>query len=305
MTFLEELRDSKNGKTSAWVDFSNTFSQASDDLYLFVEGRDDISFYRPRVEARWKKGRIHTFSCKNKSGVLWTMDRVRSRLDRVWRALFFVDKDIDAICGAPHSSCQYLFVTDTYSIENYFVTAEVLTVIWTEYWHLLLNDPRLELILRRFSKAYETFCNAMVDVMSIVVAIRRSGGKVVLADLRCDDLIEVDCECDCSVKATFSSEVSKRSDLSRGSICSEVLDDAVRVLRSTAPKQWLRGKYELWLFVRFLRVIHDEVSFSEHGKVKQLSHVQLTERGIVKALSMRIDEPSCLGRFLDNALPRS
>jgi hypothetical protein len=100
MSFLDDLRAQRTSPQAAWLIFIGAFRKGTLDLFLFLEGHDDVSFYLPYVRLRWKnRGELLPLVCKGKDAVVAIMPRVRSILDHAWRGLFFVDKDLDDYCG--------------------------------------------------------------------------------------------------------------------------------------------------------------------------------------------------------------
>ncbi len=96
-------------------------------LYLIVEGNDDYAYYKC-VMARYPKNNYEILVASGKKNVL----RTHSNLD--WKEysenhiLFFVDRDLSDILQEPVPTAINVYVTDSYSIENYLFNEHTLFI---------------------------------------------------------------------------------------------------------------------------------------------------------------------------------
>jgi hypothetical protein len=120
MSFVDSLRKQRRNPPAVWIQFTMAYQDGMSDVYVFFEGGADYTFYMPEIRRRWNgRGQVRPFDCDGKENVLALIPRVTRRLDHRWRALFFVDKDIDDILGLAILADPFLFQTECYSIENY------------------------------------------------------------------------------------------------------------------------------------------------------------------------------------------
>src|SRR5882672_6397787 len=127
MSFVEELRKSREGRTTALHEFWTNFDPKQPRFHAFFEGHADIVFYKPLIQRHTEAhGRLFTYRCEGKSLVYDAFKAITGRHPNCRGVLFFVDKDIDDIIGEPWPTDPRIYVTDVYSIENYLVCREAL-----------------------------------------------------------------------------------------------------------------------------------------------------------------------------------
>lgn len=86
-------------------------------VYCFVEGYD-APYYSPRVAAYSDK-EVEFIECGGKKGVIESFQYIASKpAYSVYKSLYFVDKDYDDNSAIPLE----IFVTEFYSVENYYAT---------------------------------------------------------------------------------------------------------------------------------------------------------------------------------------
>jgi Protein of unknown function (DUF4435) len=169
MSFLDQLRALRTSPQAVWLEFVGTYRDACFDLYLFFEGKDDLSYYQPYFRQVWSsKGAFHGFNCEGKDAVIDMIAKVKPKLDYKWRGLFFVDKDLDDYCGYTRHTDAYLYETECYAIENFIATRGTLAVIWTDLLSLPLNDARYSELCNGFDAANKSWCETMTEVMVLI-----------------------------------------------------------------------------------------------------------------------------------------
>lgn len=94
-------------------------SKDKTDLFCFFEGKDDYTFYCPKITAFFSYN-INTFYCHSKANVitLYKMIKEQTSINPTNILLFFIDKDYDKNIDIPPD----IFITPSYSIENQFLT---------------------------------------------------------------------------------------------------------------------------------------------------------------------------------------
>jgi hypothetical protein len=303
VSFLDDLRALRTTPQAIWMEFLGVYSVASFDIYLFFEGKDDFAFYQPFVRNAWSRGKSFGFNCEGKDEVIAIIPKVKKKLDYQWRALFFLDKDIDDLCGGARHSDPYLYETECYSIENFVASRSTLSIIWTDLLQLPQTDPRYATVHSAFDTAYETFCVAMQSVMAWVIQLRRAGHRVVLNDVSMNNLLELDQDCKCTLKSGWAEHILAASNTHGMSFDPVLHGQVVSELDGRDPKTYIRGKFDLWYFVSFLQKTLQVLAERVTGLPRATCSIQIGHGNAIDALSARIKAPDSLRNFLASALP--
>lgn len=304
MSFLDQLRSMRTTPQAVWLEFLGTYRDASFDLYLFFEGKDDISFYQPYFRQLWAhKGTPYSFYCDGKAEVFEIIPRVKQKLDYEWRGLFFVDKDIDDFCGVILHRDNYLYETECYAIENLVASRSTLAVIWTDFLSLPLSDDRYDAICRGFDAANELWCAAMTEVMAWVIHLRRNQHHVVLNGVNLRKVVDMDQDCKCTLKPGWAEHVLAASNIT-GVLYDQVAHQAiVAELKVREPKTFIRGKFDLWFFVSFLTKVLEAITARIPGQPRVICSVQIGHNTAIDVLAPRIQPPDSLKQFVRRVLP--
>lgn len=104
------------------------------DVFIFVEGIDDMNYYNPRLSMEICNKKYHSFNCENKNNVLIVHKMLNSKsIDLTNKVtLFFVDRDFDNDITYPDD----IFVTPCYAIENFYFTNEAFEKILSNFFHI-------------------------------------------------------------------------------------------------------------------------------------------------------------------------
>lgn len=301
MNFADKLRMERNTRPSVWIQFTNQYKGGTSDIYLFFEGKDDPSFYLPLLRNKYNgTGSLRPFQCNGKSTVLSLIPRISAHIDKQWRALFFVDKDIDDLLGTPTAGSHNLFVTQHYSIENYLVTEEMLDAVWQEILHLPLSDTRLDLIKKKYLEQYERFLRVSRVIMAWVMWARMGGLEPALKNINLSKSISIDDNFDLAISSYLLREIHDASGCSAPHPNIFSLRKYLERLRSLEPKHYIRGKFELWFFVTFFQKAANVLSQKgEQGSIRAVIKTQINLENAVEILASRIRTPRDLSLFLD------
>lgn len=299
MSFLDNLRTLRSAPQSVWMEFIGAYRDSSFDIYLFFEGKDDFAFYQPFLRQHWgQKGAIVGFNCDGKAEVIAIIPKIKQKLDYEWRGLFFLDKDLDDYCCVSRTTDRFVYETEHYAIENFIVSPSTLSVIWSDLLQLPLNDPRHEEMQVAYDAAYATFCEGMKQIMAWIIHLRRSGRKVNLSGVNMSKLIQLDQDCKCSLVPGWAEHILATSSLHSISFDPTAHSAVVSELAGDDPKRYIRGKFDLWYFAKFLKSVLDALRDASAS-----CSIQIGQTNAVEVLSARIKMPDSLKTFLTNALP--
>ena len=89
-THLDGLREDRDISQAAWLFFILAYKAETLDIYMFVEGKTDLSYYLPIVRQYWRRrGDVNGFECKGKDNLIALIPRVKERLEREGKRTIF------------------------------------------------------------------------------------------------------------------------------------------------------------------------------------------------------------------------
>lgn len=307
MDYVDLLRaEARNGHAS-FHEFALSLSRLpSDCVFFFFEGEDDPSFYIRFASAHLGEREYREHNCAGKASVLKAYELVRQDGRALDRALFFVDRDHSRFLGEA-AAPRDVFETEPYSFENYLVCERVFRRYWAEHLHLSVDDPRFGTWLKKFRSAHADFVGRMRFMMAAVLIGRGIDGqkpiKLNLNNANLDNVFVVDAE---AGKAAWRPDGVMKFlasvNLSRDVCSYRAARKIARDLLSGDPKSYVRGKYELWFFVKFLQGLTRLLADRQLAKTQKLARAtpkeDLTQSGAVHALGSLTPLPAPLGDYL-------
>lgn len=316
MDFAEQLKLEVRGAHAVFHEFAMLMSRLREQAYFFFfEGDEDPAFYMGYIHARLAGRSAYTFVCDGRAEVLKAHELVQRDGRGSDRAMFFVDKDHSDIAGdVPPASAPSVFQTTHYSIENYLVCEDVFKRFWTERLHLPVTDSRLDDCLSLFRSLHGQFVRRSRLLMALVLIGRGVDGRSVklnLNNVKMDKVMKVDCSAGWCLYARgagqhflLSSSLSSASPPISGV---EVRRVCRKLLRGREAKTFVRGKFELWFFWKFLTVLtrhlSDKSLARESGKQRATPTQQLSLACCVESLSPLTPCPPELLAFLSARIP--
>jgi hypothetical protein len=254
MSFAERLRQSRSSSTAALHKFLTTYDPNDNRVYAFVEGVPDRAFYQPLIESFVKnQKRVYVHSCEGKKNVYEAFSRITGKFPECQNILFFVDKDLDDLIGCDWPSDPRIFVTDVYSIENYLVSKDSARRYLFDFVKLSRTD--LDPVVDELPQRLNEFHEAIVPLMSWIVAMKRAGINVILANIKMSDMFKYDGTRVSRIRAGHSQKaliaITKAS--KRTTCWRQVRTIKQELLRQADPKRYVRGKFEAWFFMEFIK----------------------------------------------------
>lgn len=286
-------------------------SSSPDSFFLFFEGAEDPAFYigfiLPRLHAR----EYHEFVCNGRSGVI-KVNELCSRDGRAFdRTLYFIDKDHCDLINPTEVLPNRLFQTDCYSFENYLVCKQSFRRFWTERLHLQSGDSRFDSYLELYHRLHQSFLKRMLFLMAIILIGRGIDkypvAKLNLNNVRMEKVLSIDVG-NGRVRWVPSGGSNFLAASNMTASGSALRGDAIRsvvrkYLRGLEPKSYVRGKYELWFFVRFLSQVTNQLSDRNLAKIKGLPRATpgevITYASAIDSLCGLSPLPACLDSFLE------
>lgn len=299
MTFLDKLNAARDSAISAYHVFLLKYSETNNDIHAFFEGYEDSSFYTHvirRIAGTDRK--IHPYQCGSKKNVYDAFQSVSAKAHKNSVILFFVDKDLADILGEVYIDAPNIYTTDYYSIENYLVSEEMLEIVWQDIFRFKESTINFEVIKEQYNKEYAKFCALMVSIMAWIVYMRKSNQKLNLNNASLSRLYEINN----NMFLEISEEAKDRGEIPLLEImCNTTTpnefwkthEETKSKLQMLKPKVYIRGKFELWFFIGFIKRLAELLRSMD---VK--SKTQLSEGNAVEFLGPRTIPPQSLIDFL-------
>ena len=315
MSFVDELRQSRQTSQAIWIQFITAYDNKRNDLYVFFEGKSDSAYYLPELRRRWfQQGKIRVFICDGKEGVIaaYHEKRIKQKIINWKRVLFFVDKDWDDLLNinqVPQSKS--FFVTDSYSIENYLVSVDTVEIVWTDIYKLPQNDPRLAQVLQQFQHGYSRFLKLICPMMVWAIAQKKQEKILALAGNRkekglninnanLNKVFELDSDFK-PLKKRNGFENLKKAASFNYQLNFESFKNELKKISGLEPKKYIRGKFELWYLISFLTLLSKTLTAKNQPK-RAVIKVQLTYENAIEILGGKVPYPKLLNNFLDENL---
>lgn len=310
---LEDMRSARREPSSQWLLLiQSDIRPERGDVVAFVEGRDDICFYRPIIRRKISRdGQVQVYVQNGKSEVLNVRNYLYKKIgtgpsssDILGRCLFFVDRDLDDLLPSPKESLQGIFddtfITCGYSFENYLVGLEALEIVWIEIFRLDIFDHRFATTKTTFIRSYNKFIKQMLPIMGWVLCHRKHGTKLNLSSVNEKKLFRLDSD---SLMPKRQVGAIKHLRTITGNSwqpkCHEVLA-ACRELMGTQANlgMAIRGKWLVYFFSKFMEKIAERLTQPKPRR----SSGSITSGSLVECVSARIATPIPLDKFLDTRL---
>jgi hypothetical protein len=301
MSFIEVLREARNSAVAALQEFKVSYPKYPQAVHVFFEGQSDRAFYAGFLAARTGAiASVRTYDCKGKPQLLALYDRIRAQYGDSDRLLFFLDKDLDDLLNIELPNDPRVFVTETYSIENYLVCEEILHRWIDEAYRFSGVTFALDPVRSQFRMQLSRFHQLCTVVMAWVLTHRKAGTRPNLSNVQCSRLFAFD---DSGSIQRSPGAIAVLDQLTGVSTSAPMLSDIrrnARKLQSHHPKSYIRGKFELWFLVAFIRNLEDLMKrvCAETGGSVRTSTV-LHEANAIDLLAPRLQSPESLRTFLD------
>ena len=306
MSHLELLKNERKSVASVFFEFTQAYNRSgSNDIFVFFEGDDDTPFYMPEIRRRWdRKGRIYNFICNGKYTVIDVAKKVHKKINNKNRALFFIDKDLSDILKNKNPRSKNFFITDYYSIENYLITPKMFKIIWTDIFQLYDSDSRLDEYIKIFKNSYKDFVNLMKPIMGWITHHKKDGKDVSLRNVKLDKMLSFRADFKIEQKTNAFIYLAKETKIANGLPNQSELDKMINTLEKFKPKYYIRGKFELWFFVKFVNYVLDVVK-KKNGVLKRAkAGMHITVNSAIMCLSGKIPYPKTFTNFLKYNLSR-
>lgn len=315
MSLIDELRESRQSPATAHLLFLQ--NQKYGGIHAFMEGNSDPSFYRAAIlKFHSDFNSIFTYDCGGKKGVYKLRETINSRtedssMDKFQiTIIYFVDKDLSDIIPEVHPPADDIYCTDHYSIENYLVSRFIFDTVLTDCFSFSKGGlPERNRLLDRFENQLNAFYEYVTPIMGWGLYLRRHGVDFEFGDIKLGRLLTFDDDLSITfgVQGDFENYVQALEEMCKVHTPPEFINEEkalVSELKGYAPKQFIRGKFEIWFLLKFSEAVKKllknlpEIEF-------RYSEALMNEKDIVKFLGPRLHPlPESLEHFLVNNLSK-
>lgn len=293
---IEKVRRKRENAVSIYTKFIKNRELFNKKLFCFFEG-EDRKYYIIRIEkySNITEDNIISYSCNGKEQVLKLYQMLQSEYKSV-KKMFFVDKDFDET--EPNEE---LYVTPSYSIENYYVTSSAFERILYNEFGINKVDDDYEKCLHDFNERKNEF-NSEIKKLNVWIYYQ----KLKMKEL---GIVNINYK-NFKLKKIFEIKIDKLK--IKNSITIELLNNEYKeaydveeielekYMHLFDDESYLRGKYQL----EFLKIILEDMI----NKNKKEEYFECYRDNIkinpnvntLSSLSIYADTPDSLKIFLSN-----
>lgn len=169
--YLAELVSARDAPAVMKVRFANLRANYSGVVLVF-EGVDDKAVYFHWIRQINAELVYEPFLCQGKAQVLQLFDAMERDVTGMGAGvLYFVDRDFDDLQGRAGSAS--LFMTESYSIENYLVATNVLENLLRVEFHCHGHPDLRRRIVEQFERVYDDFLDVTCPINRRIYVARR------------------------------------------------------------------------------------------------------------------------------------
>ncbi len=301
MSYLEELRKSRNKAQVAYQAFILSVSKMPECLFCFFEGKDN-GYYIPRIKMHTNK--YYPIPCGGREKVLDVYRLISNHREYdSYKKAFFVDRDFNKPLGNID-----VYETPCYSIENFYVSSSVFKEILVNEFHLSeVNDQDFfETCLNLFLSRQIEFHNATILLNSwyaCLIDIKNVTGQetgVALNDKLPKHFIEFTLE---SIVEKYDFNKIRQEFPAALPVSEDILAEKLKEFMCCEQHKIFRGKYELGFLIKFIELLlKDANSKSEKIKFAFGDAANLNNEQALKIFSAYAETPECLVSYLKGVL---
>lgn len=264
MTYLEELRQSKDKAQVAFQEFALSTRKFPAHLFCFFEGKDN-AYYIPRIKRFVEK--YHPIQCGGRDKVLGVY-RIITNLPEYkgYKNAFFIDRDFNPPL-TPISPP--IFETPCYSIENLYVSVGVFKDILTNEFHLSeVGDEELfNTCVSLFIDHQQEFHDAVTLFnawYACLIEVRNTSGKptgVNLEDKLPKEFIDISLQ---SITKNYDMDKIKATFPNATEVSEESLALRLITFQNCDSSKVFRGKYEMQFLIKFIQLLLQDANSSKN-----------------------------------------
>lgn len=286
--------------------FLGKYKPGEKQIYIFVEGDEDIAYYSNAILHNFPKLRVVKFIAGDKEKVLELNKYINWEFYNKHQLLFFVDRDMSYWMNMHSILPDNVYVTDEYSIENDVVKEEY----FMEYLQDLCgfataDEEELENIRELYHEKWEAFVDNSYYIMAAVAISLKHTGEHLAKEFAHERIIRIGKE------NIWRSEYNNQS-------LNDYIDQIFRIapeykeeieiligrFREEPQNYSVRGKWALSFLVKMIKcVVQDRKnhapSLYREGTARVGCLVNIEEHNAMTILGTRIPVVASLNEFCD------
>lgn len=302
---VDRLREEAASGHVAYTEFILKLKNNKKTLFCFFEGKDDYKYYGLRIETTTQQ-RFESIDCGGKENVLEVKKLIEQKKEyKEIRTSYFIDRDYDKQINITNIYC-----LPAYSIENQYVTKDVLSKILRNEYSILEESNDYNKVFELFEKLRFEFHEKTLMINAWLACQN---------DYRRKHKIKTYLRIDDTIGNYFSSIVNAElngivdlSDLNDINCIENLFSNAPRIplnelqskmafFKNTNNSQTFRGKFELRFFVSFLDRLKSEVCKKRPiiFEKKHKCNLRFEFVTALTSLSIYAENPQCLIEYLN------
>lgn len=297
MSSVKEYKESRNSVSAKYMEFNALKTEYPNRFFAFYEGKDAPYFYS-KLKRHLGSIEISPIKCNGKTMVkrIFLSCQKKNALDDVYTG-FFIDRDFDK--NDEGYVVENFYVTDRYSIENYYTSETCLSRVLKNEMGINEASPDYDLIMKRyhsFQSAYHD-CTSLFNVWYYTLKVNDYACKVSLDEKLPKGFLSYDFS-EWTVSKNYDLEKLNSMYAEKSAVVTDFEIAANSPILVPDSLCRFRGKYELECLVSFMLKIQEELKSGE-GELKRNPYGnQITSHQIISMWAQYTDEDTKLKDYV-------
>lgn len=299
---IDEMREGRSSYTSIYMEFLSAkydLLKDSIEIIFFLEGKDDIKYYKSKFEMLLKEKKYTHFTVGGKKNVLRLKEYMEKKEESDFVFKFMVDKDFEKTLKQRN-----LYVTPYYSIENFYISTDVFKKILETNFSLNKykkeDKEDFERIMELYKERKKEYLDALDEIIKFYYHQKINGVNL-------SNINEITKTKKPLIKISLD-KIEKKYDLEilktkvPNFIELEEMESSFSNLkiRKNQRKYYYRGKYLLEFLEKFVTLLIQDANSSEGKYFSNKKNVSSNVTGnILSVFSSCSETPICLKNFLE------
>ena len=302
MTYIEQLRLSKNKAQVAFQEFALSTRKHPNHLFCFFEGKDN-PYYVPRI--KHFTSLYQPINCGNRDSVLKIHTLISNRPEYSnYKKAFFIDRDFNKPLERLNLP---IFETPCYSVENLYVSVDVLKEILVNEFHLseFSDSDIIEACVSLYNERQNEFHDAVCLFNSwyaCLIEIRNSTGKITgvnLDEKLPKDYIDVTLQ---SVTCNYDLNSIENAYPNATKIGEIILINKLAEFGNCEKRKVFRGKYEMQFLIKFIQLLLQDSNSNKivvKSKINYAFNDNLSNQQAINIFEGYAETPESLIEYLE------
>lgn len=306
MGTVDTLRLERNGRTVPLAQFLSEYKKDGKTCYGFVEGKDDLSYYKRAINNMIEQDCcVILYPSNGKENVKYIFEKIHENKNvSNERIVYFMDRDLSNIIDDNNLIIDsYVYITDNYSFENDILNSDTLGIVMQELLSFnSLSD--IEKVKSLYENQLLRFEDKMLPIMAHMVIWKKNNIQANIRNFKIGKLFKVN---DGSLSQIVTDEeiikkLYKDCHVDYPKCSKTDIDDVIRkIQKASLIHQIVRGKYLATFFIMFCNSVF--IDYSRIGIGKPINNGnKLSEGDIMKAIVPRARSPKSLKRFIEDTI---